>query len=151
MKAGDWFKLQKGNDWGRVYLSRAPQGEHGTNSSSRRYRLDPGDMVRIRLSSGRELAGVIHGDRQIDRVSDMGRSYDVTSTLLLVSLGDGLFVKLEDVAIVYEPDRDPTAWEIQQGPAPEPPSDVPEPPPFQVGPRSSNRPRARSAASLRAS
>lgn len=118
LRDGDWFALERGNDWGSVYFARRrltpPRypGDTGAADSARRYRLEAGEQVRARLKSGRELEGRIVFKTHRESVGDHGHSYDATSNLPFVDFGDGLIAAIDDVELRYEVSRDPTAAEL---------------------------------------
>ncbi len=111
MKRFDFFRLKKGSDWGREYLSRAPLTRNGSAEIKRAYRLAHGDRVVVKLRDGNLRSGTIGLRRSSQRVGDHGHSYDVASDLPVVLFDDGTEANLEFVDIEYDPARDPTAGE----------------------------------------
>ncbi len=129
MKAGDWFTLQSGNDWGVDYLARDPfdrkpcidqdtktgetrPGVMKFARSGRRYRLEDGEILRVRLRDGSERDGAVNMLRRTRRVGDMGHHNDVSSEVPFVVFDDGTEAQLTKVEIKYDPERDPTAAEL---------------------------------------
>jgi hypothetical protein len=112
LKRGDWFKLQRGNDWGSNYWAREPKNDRGYCELARAYRLASGDKVRVRLLDGSERDGVAELVSICEDVCDMGHEYKVTSQVPRISFGDGTHVELQNAELQYDPSRDPTAAEI---------------------------------------
>lgn len=132
LKAGDWFKLSAGDDWGVGYLARDPfdrrpcvihyhsgdtvtprNGYSKTSRVGRAYVLRVDETMRVRLLDGTERIGKIAFRSSSRTVGDMGQAYTASSALPFVAFPDGTEVSLSVAEIQYEPERDPTADEVR--------------------------------------
>lgn len=74
-----WIKLQMGNDWGTVYLSRAPYNRLRCADHKRKIECKEGEPIRVRLPDGTVLSTTISMHTVVNPVFDHGHSTEVRS------------------------------------------------------------------------
>jgi hypothetical protein len=90
------------------------QGYDQRSNARRRYRLEKGDHVRVRLTNGAEREATIAIRIEHGQEADMGRRYTTSAAIPYADFGDGTRAELDAVEIHYERERDPTANELDQ-------------------------------------
>lgn len=71
----NWIKLERGNDWGSIYLSRKALTENGTANARHRIEVNAGDTVKVRWPDGTVRDEKIVFERLHDSYTDHGQMH----------------------------------------------------------------------------